>query len=71
MGFFGNIQEKTQQLKEKTQNSRQKLKVSAKSKTRFAENGAKTKPALMRTPKNFPYVSKDAQENSTSFDTNL
>ena len=32
MGFFENIQEKTQQLKEKTQNSRQKLKFSAKSK---------------------------------------
>ena len=41
MGFFENIQEKTQQLKEKTQNSRQKLKVSAKSKTRFAENASK------------------------------
>ena len=46
MGFFGNIQEKTQQLKEKTQNSRQKLKVSAKSKTRFAENASKKKPDL-------------------------
>ena len=44
MGFFENIQEKTQQLKEKTQNSRQKLKVSAKSKTRFAENASKKKP---------------------------
>ena len=43
MGFFENIQEKTQQLKEKTQNSRQKLKVSAKSKTRFAENASKEK----------------------------
>ena len=44
MGFFENIQEKTQQLKEKTQNSRQKLKVSAKSKTQFAENASKKKP---------------------------
>ena len=47
MGFFENIQEKTQQLKEKTQNSRQKLKVSAKSKTRFAENASKKKPDLL------------------------
>ena len=46
MGFFKNIQEKTQQLKEKTQNSRQKLKISAKSKTRFAENASKKKPDL-------------------------
>ena len=46
MGFFENIQEKTQQLKEKTQNSRQKLKVSAKSKTRFAENASKKKACL-------------------------
>ena len=46
MGFFENIQEKTQQLKEKTQNSRQKLKVSAKSKTQFAENASKKKACL-------------------------
>ena len=46
MGFFENIQEKTQQLEEKTQNSRQKLKVSAKSKTRFAENASKKKAWL-------------------------
>ena len=46
MGLFGNIQEKTQQLKEKTQNSRQKLKVSAKSKTRFAENASKKKACI-------------------------
>ena len=31
---------------EKTQNSRQKLKVSAKSKTRFAEIASKKKPAI-------------------------
>ena len=31
-------------FKKKTQNSRQKLKVSAKSKTRFAENASKKKP---------------------------
>jgi len=43
MDFFENIQEKTQQFKEKTQNSRQKLKVSAKSKTLFAENASKKK----------------------------
>ena len=43
MGFFENMQEKTKQLKEKTQNSRQKLKVSAKFKTLFAENASKKK----------------------------
>ena len=42
--FYKISENKPQQLKEKTQNSRQKLKVSAKSKTQFAENASKKKP---------------------------
>ena len=56
MGFFENIQEKTQQLKEKTQNSRQKLKVSAKSKTRFAENASKKKAWLKYSKHGFAEI---------------
>ena len=67
MGFFGNIQEKTQQLKEKTQNSRQKLKVSAKSKTRFAENASKKKPALKRLIDFSIFIEQDSLCSPTGY----